>query len=89
MPSDLLKTTGTPSGTDSALYGLILENIDRAVVAFDQKGQITLFNPAAEALMERSSRQMIGQHYLKLFKARLSIFNWLSVEFYYRQNFFC
>lgn len=62
------KTTGAPSGTDSALYGLILENIDRAVVAFDQAGQITLFNPAAEALMERSSRQMIGQHYQKLFK---------------------
>jgi two-component system nitrogen regulation sensor histidine kinase GlnL len=55
-------------GTDSTLYGMILENIDRSVIAFDQEGRITLFNPAAEALMERSSRQMIGKHYQELFK---------------------
>jgi two-component system nitrogen regulation sensor histidine kinase GlnL len=54
--------------TGSTLYGRILENIDRAVIAFDQEGGITLFNPAAEALMERSSRQMAGQHYETLFK---------------------
>lgn len=62
------KSGGESSGTDSTLYGMILENIDRAVVAFDQEGRTTLFNPAAEALMERSSRQVIGQHYLELFK---------------------
>ncbi len=56
------------SATDSTLYGMILENIDRAVIAFDQEGWITLFNPAAEALMQRSSRQMIGQHYQERFK---------------------
>lgn len=54
--------------SESNLYGLILENIDRAVIAFNQEGRITLFNPAAEALMERSSRQMLGQHYQELFK---------------------
>src|SRR5210317_1356834 len=54
--------------TGSTLYRRILENIDRAVIAFDQEGGITLFNPAAEALMERSSRQMVGQHYEALFK---------------------
>jgi two-component system nitrogen regulation sensor histidine kinase GlnL len=71
MPPDQHKTTSAPSGassgTNSALYAMILENIDRAVVAFDQEGRISLFNPAAEALMERSSRQMIGRHYQELF----------------------
>jgi two-component system nitrogen regulation sensor histidine kinase GlnL len=72
MPPEQLNSTGKTSGpapgADSTLYGMILENIDRAVIAFDQEGRITLFNPAAEALMERSSRQMIGQHYQELFK---------------------
>jgi len=57
------KSSGGPTRSGSALYSMILENIDRAVVAFDQKGRITLFNPAAEALMKRSSRQIIGKHY--------------------------
>ena len=72
MPPEQLKSPGktavAATGTNSTLYGMILENIDRAVIAFDQEGRITLFNPAAEALMERSSRQMIGQHYQELFK---------------------
>ncbi len=49
---------------------MILENIDRAVIAFNQAGRITLFNPAAEALMKCSSRQMIAQHYQELFKGQ-------------------
>ena len=72
MPPDLFKPIDkeprVSPGTDSTLYGMILENIDRSVIAFDQEGRITLFNPAAEALMERSSRQMIGKHYQELFK---------------------
>ena len=44
------------------------ENIDRAVIAFNQEGHITLFNPAAEELMQRSSRQATGQSYRELFK---------------------
>ena len=72
MPPELFKPidkeTRLSPGTDSTLYGMILENIDRSVIAFDQEGRITLFNPAAEALMERSSRQMIGKHYQELFK---------------------
>jgi two-component system nitrogen regulation sensor histidine kinase GlnL len=67
------KTAGKPSSSDSTLYGMILENIDRAVVAFNQDGRITLFNPAAEALMERSSRQMIDQHYQELFKEQKTL----------------
>ncbi len=57
-----------PPTADSALYGMILENIDRAVIAFSQAGLVTLFNPAAEALMEHSSRQMTGRHFLEIFK---------------------
>lgn len=52
----------------SHLYGMILENIDRAVLAFDRVGTIKLFNPAAEALMECSSRQIIGKHFKELFQ---------------------
>ena len=59
--------------TGSTLYSRILENIDRAVIAFYQQGCITLFNPAAEALMERSSRQMAVQHYEALFKGQETI----------------
>ena len=52
---------------NSNLYGMILENIDRAVIAFDNDGLITLFNPAAEDLMKCSSRQFIGKSYKDLF----------------------
>ena len=65
--------------TGSTLYARILENIDRAVIAFDQEGCITLFNPAAEALMERSSRQMTGQHYDVLFKGQETLLYLIKV----------
>jgi len=67
MPRKQTNTTATPT-TDPALYGMILENIDRAVIAFNQEGLVTLINPAAEALMEHSSRAMIGRHFLEIFK---------------------
>ncbi len=53
--------------TDPNLYAMILENIDRAVIAFDQAGQITLFNPAAEAFTGRSSKQVLGTHFRDFF----------------------
>ena len=46
---------------------LVLENIDRAVIALDQSGHVTLFNPAAESFMERSARSSLGQDYRRLF----------------------
>ncbi len=74
MPDDHSKTTGNPHGagpgSEAILYGMILENIDRAVIAFDQDGRVTLINPAAEALMERSSKQMKGRHCQELFKGQ-------------------
>ncbi|MCF6239621.1 MAG: ATP-binding protein [Candidatus Marinimicrobia bacterium] len=71
MPPDAAnQNSATSASSDTALYAMILENIDRAVIAFNQAGRITLFNPAAEALMQCSSRQMIDQHYQKLFNGQ-------------------
>ncbi|MBW2452145.1 MAG: PAS domain-containing protein [Deltaproteobacteria bacterium] len=53
--------------SDPGLYVLVLENIDRAVIALGQSGRVTLFNPAAESFMERSARNSIGEDYQNLF----------------------
>jgi len=70
MPHNRSDSSAKPNVGDSMsdLYGMILENIDRAVIAFDNDGRITLFNPAAEALMECSSRQVVGKSYQDLFR---------------------
>jgi len=70
MPHDRSDSTAKTFTGDSIsnLYGMILDNIDRAVIAFDSDGRITLFNPAAEALMECSSRQIVGKSFQDLFK---------------------
>jgi len=70
MPHDRSDSSAKTFAGDSIsnLYGMILENIDRAVIAFDSDGWITLFNPAAEALMECSSRQVVGKSYQDLFR---------------------
>ncbi|PLX89857.1 MAG: PAS domain-containing sensor histidine kinase [Desulfuromonas sp.] len=52
---------------DHDLYALVLENIDRAVIAVDQQGQVSLFNPTAEIFMERSARSSLGINYCELF----------------------
>ena len=72
MPHDRSDSTAKTFTGDSIsnLYGMILDNIDRAVIAFDSDGRITLFNPAAEALMECSSRQIVGKSYQDLFKSQ-------------------
>ena len=49
-----------PIKTDPELFVRVIENLDRAVLATDRKGQITLFNPAAEVCTGLSSRQSIG-----------------------------
>lgn len=72
MPHDRSDSSAKSFAGDSIsnLYGMILDNIDRAVIAFDSDGRITLFNPAAEALMECSSRQIVGKSYQDLFKSQ-------------------
>jgi two-component system nitrogen regulation sensor histidine kinase GlnL len=70
MQSDRTDTNSKRASDGSAnshLYGMILDNIDRAVIAFNNDGVITLFNPAAEALMKCSSRQFVGKSYKNLF----------------------
>lgn len=72
MPHDRSDSNAKTFAGDSIsnLYGMILDNIDRAVIAFDSDGRVTLFNPAAEALMECSSRQIVGKSYQDLFKSQ-------------------
>lgn len=67
-PSKSRQAEVESSANEAALYGRILENIDRAVIAFDQECRVTLLNPAAEALLERSSKQVQGHHCRELFK---------------------
>lgn len=55
------------SKTDPELFVRVVENLDRAVVATDQSGEIILFNPAAEACTGMSRRQSVGRHYGDLF----------------------
>ena len=52
---------------DPGLAALVFENIDRGVIVFDRDGQITLFNPAAEAYLDRAARHVLGRHYSELF----------------------
>jgi len=52
---------------DPQLYVQVLENLDRAVIATDGTGRITLFNPAAQALTGISERQAISRPYQDLF----------------------
>ena len=53
--------------SDPALTALVLDNIDRAVIALDRSGQVTLFNPAAEAYLGKAARHALGRHYEELF----------------------
>jgi two-component system nitrogen regulation sensor histidine kinase GlnL len=49
------------------LAALVFENIDRGVIALDRDGRVTLFNPAAEAYLDRTARHALGRHYTELF----------------------
>lgn len=55
------------SASDPGLAALVFENIDRGVIAMDRDGQVTLFNPAAEAYLDRAARHALGRHYAELF----------------------
>lgn len=52
---------------DPALATLVFENIDRGVIALDRDGRVTLFNPAAEACLDRAARHVLERHYTELF----------------------
>ncbi len=48
-------------------YAMILENIDDAVIAVNQQGEINLFNPAAQNFTGLSERQSIGRSFFECF----------------------
>jgi two-component system nitrogen regulation sensor histidine kinase GlnL len=52
---------------DAQLYVRVLENIDRAVIALNLEGQITLYNPAAQAYTGFSEKQALGKPFQDLF----------------------
>lgn len=50
------------------LYGMILENVEDAVIALDEDGLITLLNPAAQIFTGISEKQSLGRSFVELFK---------------------
>jgi two-component system nitrogen regulation sensor histidine kinase GlnL len=49
-------------------YAMILENIEDAVIALDQQGTISLFNPAAQDYTGISEKQSLGQFFFERFE---------------------
>ncbi len=49
---------------------MILENIDDAVIAVNQQGEINLFNPAAQHYTGLSKKQSIGKSFFECFKSQ-------------------
>jgi two-component system, NtrC family, nitrogen regulation sensor histidine kinase GlnL len=52
---------------DSKLYSRVFENIDRAIIALNGQGTITLFNPTAQTFTGFSERQALGRSFRELF----------------------
>lgn len=50
------------------LYGMILENVEDAVIALDEDGLITLLNPAAQIFTGISEKQSLGRSFVELFR---------------------
>ena len=63
----MIKTT---QQTDPNLYALVLENIDRGVIAMDHQGTITMVNPAGEAYLGLSVRHCLGKDVRELFQGQ-------------------
>ncbi len=60
-----MTSTNHPSPQE---YAMILENIEDAVIALDQKGDISLFNPAAQHYTGISDKQCLNQAFFTRFK---------------------
>lgn len=52
---------------DPNLYAMVLENIDRGVIAMDRDGRITLVNPAGEDYLGVSLRHCLGRDINEIF----------------------
>ncbi|WP_303722227.1 nitrogen regulation protein NR(II) [Malonomonas rubra] len=59
-----MPTKNRPSSRE---YAMILENIEDAVIALDQQGIISLFNPAAQNYIGMSEKQCIGRLFFERF----------------------
>ncbi len=58
---------------DPALTSLVIDNLDRGVIAINGDGMVTLFNPAAENYLGTSARHVVGRPYARLFAGQESI----------------
>ncbi len=57
----------TPQSSSPRNHALILENLDDAVIAINQQGIITLFNPAAQNFTGYSEKQTLGRSFFDYF----------------------
>ncbi len=55
---------------EQQIYSRVIDNLDRAVIATDQDGHITLFNPTAQSYTGLSEKQSLGRHYEHLFEGQ-------------------
>ncbi|WP_305044766.1 two-component system sensor histidine kinase NtrB [Geoalkalibacter sp.] len=58
---------------DLQLYVRVVENVEDAVVALDQRGVVSLFNPAAEVCTGVSRRQCLGRSFEELFQGQVTL----------------
>ncbi len=52
---------------DPGIYVRVLDNVEDAIIAVDQKGRVALFNPAAQLYTGLSERQSLGKEFEELF----------------------
>jgi len=52
---------------------MVLENVEDAVIALDQEGLISLFNPAAQLFTGSSEKQCLGRPFLEKFKHQTNL----------------
>ena len=58
---------------DPTLTALVIDNIDRAIIALDRQGRVTLFNPAAENYLGLSARHALGRPCQELFAGQEAV----------------
>jgi two-component system nitrogen regulation sensor histidine kinase GlnL len=73
MPPDKLAGENPAANSDPALTALVLDNIDRGVIALAADGRVALFNPAAEDYFDLAARHAVGHHYEKLFTGQSAL----------------
>lgn len=62
--------TATVPPREAQLYRQVLDNIDRAVIALNPEGRITLFNPTAQTYTGISEKQALGRSFTDLFSGQ-------------------